>query len=114
VWLAGTRTLKNVFGQVDGEIEDYRTTLIRLRDDFLALATVTTEVAVLGMQHDVSKIQSDVKKVQGDVSKVQGGVSNIQVDVSNLTAAKFEFFDSLNDSTGNGDFIPNIRSRCVN
>jgi hypothetical protein len=102
--LAGTRTLKNVFGQVDGEVEQYRTSLIGLRDDFLALAAVTTEVAVLGMQHDVSKIQ-------GNVSKVQDGVSQIQVDVSNITPAKFEFFDSLIDSTANGDVNPNIRSR---
>jgi hypothetical protein len=79
--------LKNMFGQVDGEIEDFRTTLIRLRDDFLALAAVTTEVAVLGMQHDVSKIQ-------GAVNKVQDGVSQVQVNVSNITPAKFEFFDS--------------------
>jgi hypothetical protein len=96
--------LKNIFGQVDGEIENYRTTLIRLRDDFLALAAVTTEVAVLWMQHDVSKMQ-------GDVSNVQDGVSKIQVDVSNITPAKFEAFNSLNVSTANGDVKPNIRGR---
>jgi hypothetical protein len=56
MWFVGTRTWKNMLGQVDGEIEQYRTTLIRLRDDFLARATVTTEVAVLGMQDDVSNI----------------------------------------------------------
>jgi hypothetical protein len=50
----GTRAWKNILGQVDGEIEQYRTTLIRLREDFLARATVTTEIAVLGMQDDVS------------------------------------------------------------
>jgi hypothetical protein len=56
MWFVGTRTWKNMLGQVDGEIEQYRTSLIRLRDDFLARATVTTEVAVLGMQDDVSNI----------------------------------------------------------
>jgi hypothetical protein len=74
--LAGTRTWRNIFGQVDGEIKQYRMTLIRLRDDFLALAAVTTEVAVLGMQHDVSKIQDDV---------------------SNTIIDKFELLDSLSD-----------------
>jgi hypothetical protein len=87
--LAGTRTWRNIFGQVDEEIEQYRTTLMRLRDDFLMLAALTTEVAVLGMQHDVSKIQGDVNKVQGGVSKVQDGVSNIQADVSNLPSSSF-------------------------
>jgi hypothetical protein len=60
IWVAGTRTWKNIFGQVDGEIEQYRTTLIRLRDDFLARAAVTTEVAVLGIQLDVSNMQTHV------------------------------------------------------
>jgi hypothetical protein len=45
-----------MFGQVDGEIEDYRTKLIRLRDDFLARAAVTTEITVLGIHDDVSNI----------------------------------------------------------
>ena len=44
---SGKRTLKYIVGQVDGKIEQYRTNLIRLRDNFLARATVTTEVAVL-------------------------------------------------------------------
>jgi hypothetical protein len=48
------RTWKNIVGQVDGEIEHYRTKLIRLRDDFLARAAVTTEITVLGMHDDVS------------------------------------------------------------
>ena len=49
--------LKNFFGgKVDGEIEGYRSTLVRLRDRFLAHATVTTEVAVLQIQDDVSDI----------------------------------------------------------
>jgi hypothetical protein len=50
------RAWKNIFGQVDGEIEQYRTKLIRLRDDFLAHAAVTTEVTVLGIHDDVSNI----------------------------------------------------------
>jgi hypothetical protein len=56
MWFVGTRTWKNMFGQVDGEIEDYRTKLIRLRDDFLARAAVTTEITVLGMHDDVSDV----------------------------------------------------------
>jgi hypothetical protein len=41
------RTLKNMVGQVDEKVERYRTTLARLRQELLAHATVTTEVAVL-------------------------------------------------------------------
>ena len=35
-------------------MEHYRTILVRLRDDFLARAAVTTEVTVLRIQDDVS------------------------------------------------------------
>jgi hypothetical protein len=34
-------------GQVDEKVEQYRTTLARLRQEFLAHATVATEIAVL-------------------------------------------------------------------
>jgi hypothetical protein len=51
--------LKNIWGQVDGKIQHYRTILFRLRDDFLARAAVTTEVTVLRMQDDVSHTISD-------------------------------------------------------
>jgi hypothetical protein len=39
--------LKNITGHVDEKIEQYRINLVRLRDNFLAHAAVTTEVAVL-------------------------------------------------------------------
>jgi hypothetical protein len=45
--ISGKRTLKNVVGQVDEKIQGYCTSLVRLRDNFLARATVTTEVAML-------------------------------------------------------------------
>jgi hypothetical protein len=44
---AGKRALKSAFGQVDEKIDQYRTSLVGLRDNFLARAALTTEVAVL-------------------------------------------------------------------
>jgi hypothetical protein len=41
--------LKNIRGQVDEKVENYRTTLVRLREKFLAYAAVTTEATVLQM-----------------------------------------------------------------
>jgi hypothetical protein len=52
----GKRTWKNIRGQVDGKVTQYSTILIRLRDDFLARAAVTTEVTVLRIQDHVSNI----------------------------------------------------------
>jgi hypothetical protein len=46
-WSVGKRTLKSIVGRVDGKIHQYRTNLVRLRDNFLARAAVTTEIAVL-------------------------------------------------------------------
>jgi hypothetical protein len=55
-------------------VEHYRTILVRLRDDFLARAAVTTEVTVL---------------------RIQDGVNNIQDDVSNTTPDMHELLDSM-------------------
>jgi hypothetical protein len=59
----GTRALKNITSQVDGKVEHFRTTLARLRQEFLARATVTTEVAVLKMRKDVKKINTQLTEM---------------------------------------------------
>jgi hypothetical protein len=41
--------LKNVVRQVDGKIDEYRTNLARLRDNFLAGTAVITGGAVLAL-----------------------------------------------------------------
>jgi hypothetical protein len=47
LFVSGKRTIKNIGGQADDKIDQYRTNLARLRDIFLVRAAVTTEVAVL-------------------------------------------------------------------
>jgi hypothetical protein len=44
---SGKRTLKNVVSQVDSKVDQYRTSLARLRDNFLARTAVVTGIAVL-------------------------------------------------------------------
>jgi hypothetical protein len=39
--------LKNAFGRADEKVEQYRTNLIRLRDNFLSRAAVITEATVI-------------------------------------------------------------------
>jgi hypothetical protein len=56
---AGNQTWKNIGGKVDEKIQHYCMVLIRLRDDFLAHAAVTTEIAVLQMQDNVSTTTPD-------------------------------------------------------
>jgi hypothetical protein len=74
---AGKRTWKNIRGQVDGKITQYRTILIRLRDDFLARAAVTTEVTVLRTQDDVSRMQDDVSHITRDRQELLDSILKI-------------------------------------
>ena len=53
-------------GQADGRIQGYRATLVRLRDDFLAHATVTTEQTVLCVRDDVRNIIIYISKKSND------------------------------------------------
>jgi hypothetical protein len=39
--------VKNAFGNADQKVEQYRTNLVRLRDNFLARASIIIELAVL-------------------------------------------------------------------
>jgi hypothetical protein len=41
-------------GKVDGKVEEYRATLVRLREAFLAYAVVTIQATVLQMRDDTS------------------------------------------------------------
>jgi hypothetical protein len=55
MWFSGKRTLKNILGQVDEKVENYRTTLVRLREKFLDCAAITTEVTVLQMRRQLAE-----------------------------------------------------------
>jgi hypothetical protein len=61
--LAGMRTLKNIGSRVDGEIEHYSTILTRLRDKCLAHAAINTQVTVLRMQDNVSKVNVQLREM---------------------------------------------------
>jgi hypothetical protein len=67
---AGKRTLKNIRGKVDGKVTQYHTILIRLRDDFLARAAVTTEVTVLRIQDDVSNIRPNKQELLDSIARI--------------------------------------------
>ena len=47
-------------GQIDDKIKGYCTTLARLRQEFLAYATITTEFAVLQTRDDVRKVDAQL------------------------------------------------------
>ena len=53
----------NIGGQVGAEFEHYSTVLIRLRDYFLARATVIAEVTVLRMQDNVNQVNAGLREM---------------------------------------------------
>ena len=63
MWLSGKRTLKNLGGRVDETVEDYRATLVQLRERLLAHATLITEATVLQMRDDVRKVGTQLMKM---------------------------------------------------
>jgi hypothetical protein len=74
---SGKRTWKNIGGQVDGKVEDYRTALARLREEFLAHATITIEATVLQTRVDMSQTQVDVSQTRVDVGRVKAQLGDI-------------------------------------
>ncbi len=55
--------LKSTGSQFDKQIEDFRTTLLDLRNAFLDEATVTTEITVLQILDDVGIISANVGRI---------------------------------------------------
>jgi hypothetical protein len=54
--VAGKRALKNIGGQVDGDVERYRTDLGQLRGNFLAYATLAIEATVSNTAPDMYEL----------------------------------------------------------
>jgi hypothetical protein len=55
-------------GQVDGKVEEYRATLVRLRETFLAYAVLNTQAAVLNTRAAVLNTQAAVLQMRDDKS----------------------------------------------
>ena len=51
---------ENIGGQVDEKVEDYHAALVRLGQEFLDHAVVTTEVTKLRIEDDVSRVNTQL------------------------------------------------------
>src|SRR6266702_568529 len=56
----GKRVLKNIGGQVNKQIEDFRIALLELRKAFLDEATITTEITALQILDDMGIISANI------------------------------------------------------
>jgi len=62
--------LKNIGGQVNKQIEDFRTALLELRKAFLDEATITTEITALQILDDVGIISANVGIISSNVDSI--------------------------------------------
>jgi hypothetical protein len=68
MWFAGKRIFKN--GQGDSQIEDYRTTLFRLRDLFLNHSTVTTEITAFQILDDMGELSTQLDGISTQMKAI--------------------------------------------
>ncbi len=66
--LSGKRTLKNIGGQVNKQIEDFRIALLELRKAFLDEATIITEITALQILDDVGIISANISSQLDGIS----------------------------------------------
>jgi hypothetical protein len=75
--ISGKRIFKNTGGITDQEIEDYRSTLIRLRGEFLSHATINTQIIALQIRDGVGVVSAEVREISTQLKWVSTQVSNI-------------------------------------
>ncbi|KAI0261015.1 hypothetical protein BC834DRAFT_972973 [Gloeopeniophorella convolvens] len=75
-----TRFLSNLPQRVDTRVEDYRTTLGNLRDDFLRYATVTTEITVLNIEADVGRLSRRLEGISVQFEQLPSQIADLEMD----------------------------------
>jgi len=65
---SGKRTLKNIGGQVNKQIEDFRIALLELRKAFLDEATIIIEITALQILDDVGIISANISSQLDGIS----------------------------------------------
>ena len=66
--------MKSFIGQGDAKIENYRTSLFRLRDLFLNHATVTTEITALQILDDMGGLSTKLDGISTQITAVSDQV----------------------------------------
>ena len=81
---SGKRILKNVGGEVDKKIEDFRTTFLELHKCFLDEAVITTEITALQILDDVGIISASVGGILGQLDVMGTRVEWVSSHVSDV------------------------------
>jgi hypothetical protein len=70
IGLLGKRLLKNLVGDGQTMIENFRQVLKKLRDDFISDVIVSVETNVFRILAAVESIRKDITEVKGNVKEV--------------------------------------------
>ncbi|KAH9032193.1 hypothetical protein EDB84DRAFT_1491031 [Lactarius hengduanensis] len=76
------RTLKNIGGQVNKQIEDLCTTLHELQKAFLDEATITTEITALQILDDVGIVSANIGRISSQLDGVATHLNWVSSQVS--------------------------------
>ena len=79
---SGKRILKNTGSQVDEEIEDFRTTLLKLHKAFMDEAAVVTEITALQILDDVGIISANVGRISHQLDGMASQLKWVSSQVS--------------------------------
>ncbi len=76
--------MKNMGGQVNKKIEDFRTTLLELKKAFLDEATITTEITALQILDDVGIISANVGRISSQLDGMATQLKWVSSQVSDV------------------------------
>ena len=81
---SGRRTLKHIDGQVDREIEGFRTTLLELHKAFVDQASVVTEITALQILDDVGILSANVGIISANMGIMSADVGRISSQLDGM------------------------------
>ena len=82
----GKRTLKHLSSQIDGKIEDFRTTLLKLHKAFVDEASIVTEITALQILDDVGVLSASVGIISANVGTISADVGIISANMGIMSA----------------------------
>ncbi len=76
--------LKNIGGQVNKQIEDFRNALLELQKSFLDEATITTEITALQILDDAGIISANVSRISSQLDGMTTRLKWVSSQVSDV------------------------------
>ena len=82
----GKRTLKHLGSQIDGNIEDFSNTLLKLHKAFVDESSIVTEITALQILDDVGVLSASVGIISANMGIISANVGIISADVGRISS----------------------------